>query len=55
MAGGKGQPGDVDELYGLAEVMFDSSFCGLGQSVPIPMRSALTQFEQVFRDAERQA
>lgn len=53
MAAGEGKPGDVDELYALAEVMFDSSFCGLGQSVPIPMRSALTQFNQEFKDAEK--
>jgi hypothetical protein len=25
----------------------------LGQSVPIPMRSALTHFQQIFKDAER--
>jgi NADH:ubiquinone oxidoreductase subunit F (NADH-binding)/NADH:ubiquinone oxidoreductase subunit E len=55
MAGGEGTRGDVDELYALAEVMFDSSFCGLGQSVPIPMRSALTQFNQVFKEAENPA
>ncbi len=53
MAGGEGKPGDVDELNALAGVMFDSSFCGLGQSVPVPMRSALTQFSQSFKDAER--
>ena len=52
MAEGKGQPGDVDELFALAEVMFDASFCGLGQSVPIPMRSALSQFSEVFKAAE---
>jgi len=52
MVTNKGKPGDVDELYALAEVMFDSSFCGLGQSVPIPMRSALSHFHQVFLDAE---
>jgi NADH:ubiquinone oxidoreductase subunit F (NADH-binding)/NADH:ubiquinone oxidoreductase subunit E len=52
MAMGEGKPGDVDELYALAEVMFDSSFCGLGQSVPIPMRTALSQFNQVFKAAE---
>ncbi|HSB66716.1 MAG TPA: NADH-ubiquinone oxidoreductase-F iron-sulfur binding region domain-containing protein [Anaerolineales bacterium] len=54
MAAGEGRAGDVDELFKLAEVMFDSSFCGLGQSVPIPMRSALTQFPQAFKQAERQ-
>jgi NADH:ubiquinone oxidoreductase subunit F (NADH-binding)/NADH:ubiquinone oxidoreductase subunit E len=55
IAGGEGTHGDVDELYALAEGMFDSSFCGLGQSVPIPMRSALTQFNQVFKEAENPA
>ncbi len=53
LAAGSGRLGDVDELYALAEVMFDSSFCGLGQSVPIPMRSALTHFNQQFKDAEK--
>jgi len=55
MATGEGMPGDVDELTGLAEVMFDSSFCGLGQSVPTPIRSALSQFTQIFKDAENPA
>jgi NADH:ubiquinone oxidoreductase subunit F (NADH-binding)/NADH:ubiquinone oxidoreductase subunit E len=53
MAAGEGRSGDVDELFKLAEVMFDSSFCGLGQSVPTPMRSALTQFPQAFKNAEK--
>jgi NADH:ubiquinone oxidoreductase subunit F (NADH-binding)/NADH:ubiquinone oxidoreductase subunit E len=52
MASGEGKPGDTDELSSLADVMFDSSFCGLGQSVPIPLRSALTQFNQAFKEAE---
>jgi NADH-quinone oxidoreductase subunit F len=55
MASGAGKTGDVDELYSLADVMFDSSFCGLGQSVPIPMRSALDQFSGVFKEAENPA
>ncbi len=50
----KGNPGDVDELRRLAEVMFDASFCGLGQSVPIPMRSALDNFMDDFAAVERQ-
>jgi NADH:ubiquinone oxidoreductase subunit F (NADH-binding)/NADH:ubiquinone oxidoreductase subunit E len=53
LAAGYGKPGDVDELYALADVMFDSSFCGLGQSVPIPIRSALTHFNTQFIDAEK--
>ncbi|MHB1120284.1 MAG: complex I 51 kDa subunit family protein, partial [Bellilinea sp.] len=52
MAEGKGQPGDVAELRSLSKVMFDSSFCGLGQSVPIPMNSALSHFEDEFTAAE---
>ncbi len=52
MAGGEGVPGDVDELQALAAVMFDSSFCGLGQSVPIPLRSALANFPAAFGKAE---
>lgn len=53
MAAGEGKVGNVDELLALAEVMFDSSFCGLGQSVPTPIRSALSQFAQDFEDAEK--
>mgnify|MGYP001071931564 CR=1 FL=1 len=52
MVRGGGQPGNVEELRQLAEVMFDSSFCGLGQSVPIPMRSALGNFAEAFAAAE---
>jgi NADH:ubiquinone oxidoreductase subunit F (NADH-binding) len=53
LASGEGKPGDIDELFALAEVMFDSSFCGLGQSVPTPMRSALTHFSKEFKVAEK--
>ena len=52
MTRGKGASGQIDELRKLATVMFDSSFCGLGQSVPIPMRSALDNFSQAFQAAE---
>jgi NADH:ubiquinone oxidoreductase subunit F (NADH-binding) len=53
MAEGKGQKGDVAELQALSDVMLNSSFCGLGQSVPIPMNSALLQFADEFAAAER--
>lgn len=53
MAEGNGQPGNVDELRALSNVMLDSSFCGLGQAVPIPMNSALTQFANEFEQAEK--
>jgi NADH:ubiquinone oxidoreductase subunit F (NADH-binding) len=54
MARQHGHSGDVEELRQLADVLFDSSFCGLGQSVPIPMRSALDNFTEEFAAAERQ-
>ncbi len=52
MAAGKGLKGDTEELQTLAGLMQDSSFCGLGQSVPIPMRSVLTHFGAEFAKAE---
>lgn len=52
MTAGKGQIGDTDELKTLAALMQDSSFCGLGQSVPIPMKSVLTHFGAEFAKAE---
>ena len=53
MAAGEGHQGDVDELKALSENMFNASFCGLGQSVPIPMNSALANFEAEFSQAEK--
>ncbi|MBI3162717.1 MAG: NADH-quinone oxidoreductase subunit NuoF [Chloroflexi bacterium] len=53
MAEGKGQKGDMDELKALADIMRDSSFCGLGQSVPIPMSSAMGHFGKEFRAVEK--
>ncbi len=52
MIEGKGMQGDTDELKTLAALMQDSSFCGLGQSVPIPMKSALEHFGAEFTKAE---
>jgi NADH:ubiquinone oxidoreductase subunit F (NADH-binding)/NADH:ubiquinone oxidoreductase subunit E len=54
MVAGRGQKGNVQELLGLAEEMFDASFCGLGQSVPTPMRSALAHFADEFEALETQ-
>ncbi len=53
MASGQGQQGDTQELQTLADIMQDSSFCGLGQSVPIPMKSVLTHFGAEFAKAEK--
>jgi NADH:ubiquinone oxidoreductase subunit F (NADH-binding)/NADH:ubiquinone oxidoreductase subunit E len=49
---GRGEAGDITELYKIADVMWDASFCGLGQSVAIPMKSALKHFSDLFIDAE---
>lgn len=53
MADGKGQKGNVDELKALSENMLLASFCGLGQSVSIPMNSGLTHFAADFAAAEK--
>jgi NADH:ubiquinone oxidoreductase subunit F (NADH-binding) len=52
MTEGRGQPGDVDELRSLSDYLLSSSFCGLGQSVSIPLASALGRFAAQFREAE---
>jgi len=52
MAEGKGQTGDVAELKALSDNMLLASFCGLGQSVPIPMNSAMKHFAEAFEEAE---
>ncbi len=48
----KGKHGDVDRLHQLADVLQNASFCGLGQAVPIPMRSALANFKDDFLAGE---
>jgi NADP-reducing hydrogenase subunit HndC len=45
---GGGRPGDLEELARLASVMQAASFCGLGQSVYLPVTSALRHFENEF-------
>jgi NADH:ubiquinone oxidoreductase subunit F (NADH-binding)/NADH:ubiquinone oxidoreductase subunit E len=52
MANGEGRKGDIAELQALSDNMFNASFCGLGQSVPIPMNSALKNFAKDFEKAE---
>jgi NADH:ubiquinone oxidoreductase subunit F (NADH-binding)/NADH:ubiquinone oxidoreductase subunit E len=48
MLSGKGTESDIPELLRLADVMQYDSFCGLGQSVAIPMKSALHYFRDDF-------
>jgi NADH:ubiquinone oxidoreductase subunit F (NADH-binding) len=53
MAEGNGQEGDMAELKALSDNMLLASFCGLGQSVPISMNSAMNLFEADFIAAEK--
>jgi NADH:ubiquinone oxidoreductase subunit F (NADH-binding)/NADH:ubiquinone oxidoreductase subunit E len=53
LADGIGRPGDVHQLKQLADVMQIASFCGLGQSVAIPVKSALAHFSKQFQAAEK--
>ena len=52
MAAGQGEAGDMNELKSLSDNMLLASFCGLGQSVPIPMNSAMKHFDSAFSAAE---
>jgi len=52
MAEGKGKAGNVAELKALSDNMLLASFCALGQSVPIPMNSAMKHFAKAFEKAE---
>jgi NADH:ubiquinone oxidoreductase subunit F (NADH-binding) len=53
MAEGNGQADDLTELKALSDNMLLASFCGLGQSVPISMNSAMKLFEADFTAAEK--
>jgi len=48
MANGEISRQALDELKALSENMLLASFCGLGQSVPIPINSALANFTAEF-------
>jgi len=45
---GRGTSEMLNQLYDISETMEESSFCGLGQSVPVPLRSILDRFEDEF-------
>jgi NADH:ubiquinone oxidoreductase subunit F (NADH-binding)/NADH:ubiquinone oxidoreductase subunit E len=51
LAAGQGHAGDVIELTRLADILQTTSFCGLGQSAAIPMKSALKHFVEAFEGA----
>ena len=45
---GQGSEELFSSLYDIAETMEASAFCGLGQAVPIPLRSILDRFKDEF-------
>jgi NADH-quinone oxidoreductase subunit F/NAD(P)H dehydrogenase (quinone)/NADP-reducing hydrogenase subunit HndC len=45
---GKGEPGDIDLLVELSEVIQQSALCGLGQTGPNPILSTLRYFREEF-------
>lgn len=47
---GKAGPEDVASLAALADLLQETSFCGLGQSAAMPVKSALGHFQDVFKE-----
>ncbi len=45
---GNGQPGDIDYLLELAEVVRNSSLCGLGQTAPNPVLTTIRYFRDEY-------
>lgn len=45
---GQGKPRDLEDLYNIAGVAQVASFCGLGQSIAMPVHSALRHFQDAF-------
>ena len=52
---GRGREGDPETMLALAETMFRSSLCPLGQSLVMPVKSALENFKEEFALAGGQA
>ena len=46
---GKGRDGDIERLTKLANVIKDTSLCGLGQSAPNPVLSTIRFYEDEYR------
>jgi NADH-quinone oxidoreductase subunit F len=46
---GKGRDGDIEKLSKLADVIKDTSLCGLGQSAPNPVLSTIRFYEDEYR------
>ncbi|MFA6808197.1 MAG: NADH-ubiquinone oxidoreductase-F iron-sulfur binding region domain-containing protein [Eubacteriales bacterium] len=46
---GRGTDEDIERMKDLSQIMKNSSFCGLGKSVPIPVLALLKYFEDEFK------
>jgi NADH-quinone oxidoreductase subunit F/NADP-reducing hydrogenase subunit HndC len=47
---GNGRPGDLDELESTANLIANTSLCGLGQGAPIPVLSTLKYFREEYEE-----
>lgn len=45
---GRGQPEDLEHIEVLGRTMIETSLCGLGQSAPLPVLSAVRHFREEF-------
>lgn len=45
---GQGRPSDLNEIHAMAELVSNTSLCGLGQSCSRALESALSHFSEVF-------
>ena len=47
---GKGEPGDIEKLERLGNMIKKSSLCGLGQSAPNPVLSTIKNFREEYEE-----
>jgi NADH-quinone oxidoreductase subunit F len=48
IAGGQGEPGDIEQLQRLAQTVRDGSLCELGQNIPNPVFTTLLYFREDY-------
>jgi NADH:ubiquinone oxidoreductase subunit F (NADH-binding) len=46
---GRGEKGDIERIRAVSKAMQKASLCGLGQTAPNPVLSALRYFEPEFK------
>jgi len=50
ITGGEGQPGDIERLEQLAQLIKSTSLCGLGQTAPNPVLTTLRYFREEYEE-----